>query len=62
MSKTWYVITYGCRICLRIYTKKEDAEACCEKEERVRPFYECGECGVRHTTLEDVKECCQAAE
>ena len=53
---------YGCRICLKIYELKAEAEACCENEERIRPFYKCGDCGAWYPTLDDVRERRQAAE
>lgn len=59
MSKIWYTIRYRCRICLALYESKEGAAGCCDN---VQPIYECADCGIRHTSLEDVKECCQAAE
>ena len=76
MSK-YYNLKYRCRICLEIYESKEDAQKCCAPSlasvlfspsgdvagiDNVQLIYECGECGIRHTSLKDVKECCQAAK
>lgn len=56
MSK-YFNLRYRCRICLEIYEFKEEAAGCCDN---VQLIYECYECGIRHTSLEDVKECCHA--
>lgn len=62
MSK-YFKVRYRCPKCLEIYDTGRVINLqfmCCG--EHVRRIYECGDCGIRHTTLEDAKECCQAAE